>query len=231
MLSEQELDARLAETKRSDLSAPDAFFDTVLAEAAHERATSRAPRKAVVVAIVGALVVGGAALPAAAEGLRTFLAQTGWIPEESTEQIADSEVIDTSAPDFPEYLRATFWTDATLPPGMSHDDLLERIIALHTANPGLTQEVGFRRFYEVVAQCGWMSEWNQAVARGDDNTARIAAEQLEAATTWRGLVTTDGGGIMERYRDVADATAAGNARAFAASPLHRECQMLGVESR
>lgn len=231
MVSEQELDDRLASAKRGGLSAPDGFFDTVIAEAAQERPSSRTPRKAVVVAIVGALVVGGAALPAAAEGLRTFLAQTGWIPEESTEQIADSEVIDTSAPDFPDYLRATFWSDATLPPGMNHDALIERIIQQHTANPSLTQEVGFQRFYEVVAQCGWMSEWNQAMRRGDDNAARIAAAQLEAATTWRGLVTTDGGGIMQRYRDVADAAAAGNTRAFAASPLHRECQMIAVESR
>lgn len=176
-------------------------------------------------------MVGGAALPAAAQELEAFLAQTGWIPEESTEQIANSEVIDTSAPDFPDYLRATFWTDATLPPGMNHDALIERIIQQHTANPSYTQEVGFRMFYEVVAQCGWMSEWNQAMRRGDDNAARVAAAQLEAATTWRGLVSTDGGGIMERYRAVADAAAAGDTRAFAASPLHRECQMLDVESR
>ncbi len=231
MVSEQELDDRLASAKRGNLSAPDAFFDAVLAEAAQERPSSRKPRKAVVVAIVGTLVIGGAALPSAADELEAFLAQTGWDPGEGTEVIANSEVIDTSAPDFPEYLRAAFWTDATLPPGMSHDDLLERIIELNTANPGLGQEVGFRRYYEVAAQCGWMSEWNQAMRRGDDNAARIAAAQLEAANSWRGLVTTDGGGIMERYRDVADAAAAGNTRAFAASPLHRECQMIDVESR
>lgn len=231
MVSEQGLDDRLASAKRGDLSAPDAFFDAVLAEAAQERPTSRTPRKAVVVAIVGALVIGGAALPSAADELETFLAQTGWDPPTSSEIIANSEWVDTSAPDFPEYLRATFWTDATLPPGMDHDALIERIIQQHRANPSTTQEVGFRMFYELVAQCGWMSEWNQAMRRGDDNAARIAAAQLEAATTWRGLVTTDGGGIMERYRDVADAAAAGNTRAFAASPLHRECQMIDVESR
>lgn len=231
MVSEQELDDRLASAKRGDLSAPDAFFDAVLAEASQDRPLSRAPRKAVVVAIVGALVVGGAALPSAADELETFLAQTGWDPPTSSEIIAGSEWIDPSAPDFPDYVRATFWTDATLPPGMNHDALIEWIIELKTANPGIQQEVGIRRYYEVVAQCGWMSEWNQAMRRGDDNAARIAAAQLEAANSWRGLVTTDGGGIMERYREVADAAAAGNTRAFAASPLHRECQMIGVESR
>ena len=231
MVSEQELDDRLASAKRGDLSAPNAFFDAMLAEAAQDRPSSRASRKAVVVAIVGALVVGSAALPAAAEELKKFLAQADFFPASGTEIIANSEFVDTSAPDFPEYLRATFWTDATLPPGMGHESLLERIIELHTANPGLTQEVGFRRFYEVVAQCGWMSEWRQATLRGDDNAVRIAAAQLQAAATWRGIVTTDGGGVIELYQEVASAVATGDAATVAASPLHRECQMLGVESR
>lgn len=231
MVSEQELNDRLAGAKRGDLSAPDAFFDAMLAEVSQDRPSPGTPRKAVVVGIVGALLVGGASLPAAAEGLRAFLAQADFFPEGGTEVIANSEWVDTSAPDFPEYLRATFWTDATLPPGMSHDDLLERIIEVHTTNPGLTQEVGFRRFYEVVAQCGWMSEWRQATLRSDDNAVRIAAAQLQAATTWRGIVTTDGGGIVESYQEVANAVATGDAATVAASPLHRECQMLGVESR
>ncbi len=231
MVSEQEMDDRLANAKRGDLSAPDAFFDAMLAEAAQERPSPRTPRKAVVVAIVGALVVGGATLPAAAEELRTFLAQTGWFPPPSSEVLAGSEVIDLGAPDFPEYLRATLWSDATLPPGMSHDELVEKIIDMKPEGGGYMQEVVFRMQYEVIAHCGWMSEWRQATLRGDGNATRIAAAQLQAATTWRGLVSTDGGGIMERYREVADAAASSDARTVAASPLHRECQIMGEESR
>lgn len=231
MVSEHELDDRLASAKRGDLSAPDALFDAVLEEAAQERPPSRTPRKAVVVAIVGALVVGGASLPAAAEGLRTFLAQADFYPDAGSEIIPQSEWIDTSAPDFPEYLRATLWSDAVLPPGMVHDELVEQIIAQSTDNPGLTQEVGFRRAYEAIAQCGWMSEWNRASLGGDDEAAQDAATHLQDATTWRALVATDGGGIMELYADVAEAAASGDAAAFAASPLHRDCQVMGVESR
>ncbi len=231
MLSEPELDDRLARAKRADLSAPEAFLDAILAEAAQERPSTRAPRKAVVIAIIGTLVVGGATLPAAAEEIQTFLAQADLGAQGGTEVIPYSEWVNLGAPDFPEYLRATLWTDATLPPGMSHDELVEKIIDRKPEGGGYMQEVVFRMQYEVIAHCGWMSEWRQAMLRGDGNAARIAATQLQAATTWRGLVSTDGGGIMEQYRGVADAAASGDARTVAASPRHRECQIMGVESR
>jgi len=231
MMSEHELDDRLARAKRSELSAPDMFFDTLHTEITQVRGSSRAPRKAAIVAIVGALVVGGAALPAAAEGLRTFLAQADFFPEAGGEVIPDSEWVDTAAPDFPEYVITTLWSDATLPPGMIHDEIVERIIKQNLENPGTRQEVGIRRAYEVIAQCGWMSEWRQSTLSGDDEAARAAAIQLQAATTWRALIATDGGGIMDFYREVAEAAASGDARTVAASPLHRDCQIMGEESR
>lgn len=231
MVSEQELDDRLASAKRGDLSAPDEFFEALLAEAAQERPSPRAPRKAVIVAIVGALVVGGAALPAAAAGLQTFLAQADFFPEAGGEVLSNSEWVDTSAPDFPDYLRATFWSDATLPPGMSHDKVIDWIIAQNIANPSLTQEIGFRRTYEMIAQCGWMSEWLRTTRDGDAEAASVAAAELRAATEWRALVATDGGGIMDMYRGVAEAAAAGDSSAVTGSPLHRDCQAIGEDFR
>lgn len=231
MMSDHELDERLAKAKRADTTAPEAFFDALLVEATAGEHPRQPKRTVAAIAIVGTLIVGGAALPAAAQELGTFLAQTGWLPPPSSEVITGSEVIDTSAPDFPEYLRASLSSDATLPPGINHDELIERIIAQSTANPGLTQEVGFRRTYEMIAHCGWMAEWQQATRDGDTEAANRAVVELQAATEWRALVATDGGGIMDLYRDVAESAAAGDARAVAASPLNRDCQIVGQESR
>lgn len=231
MLSEHDLDERLAKAKPNDVAAPEAFLDALLAEATADQRRPQVKRAVTAVAIIGALIVGGAALPAAADSLRTFLAQADFFPEVGGEVLPDSEWIDTSAPDFPEYLRATLSSDATLPPGMDHDELVERIIAQSTANPGLTQEVGFRRTYEMIAHCGWMAEWQRATRGGDTEAANRAVEELQAATEWGALVATDGGGIMDLYRDVAESAAAGDAQAVAASPLNRDCQIVGQESR
>lgn len=231
MMSDHDLDDRLAKAKRADTTAPEAFFDALLVEAKAGERPRRPKRTVAAIAIIGALLAVGAALPAAADSLRTFLAQADFFPEAGGEVLPDSEWVDTSAPDFAEYLRTTLSSDATLPPGMNHDELVERIIAQSTANQGLTQEVGFRRTYEMIAHCGWMAEWQQATRDGDTEAANRAVEELQAATEWGALVATDGGGIMDMYRDVAESAAAGDTRAVAASPLNRDCQIAGQESR
>jgi len=231
MLSDEELDERLAKAQRADVTAPEARLDALLAEATAHQRTPRPRRSAAAIAIVGALIVGGATLPAAAEGLRTFLAQADFFPEAGGEVLPNSEWVDTSAPDFPDYLRATLSSDATLPPGMTRDELVERIIAQSTANPGLTQEIGLRRTYEMIAHCGWMAEWQRATRDADTDAVRLATAELQAATEWRALVATDGGGIMDLYRDVAEFAAAGDAEALSSSPLNRDCQTVGQDSR
>ena len=210
MITEKDLDARLAHADRS-LTVEEAALDA-LSIATREVARARRSRTRVVIA--GGLVLGlaaaGAAAPAAAGVVRAFLAQADWFPRAGGEVLPDSEWVDTSAPDLRDYLENTYPDDLPLAPGQNRASLIDQVAEIHQTNPGLTQQVSLRRSFERLVHEAWIAEWIDADAVGDARRAEIAADVLAEAPDWPAFVATDGGGITDRMRDLAAAAADGD---------------------
>lgn len=229
-MTDQQLDDRLRGAKPEDLEVEDERLDRLLAEVVRSTGIRHAPRPATVGAIVVVLALGGGALPAAADGIRDFLAQANFFPAAGGEVLPNSEWVDTSARDFPDYVRANLLVDITLPDGVQRQDLVQRV-SDQLAGGGLMQEVGIRRSFEVRAHCAWMSEWRESHVSGDEAAKAAATRELQSEDSWEAIAATDGGGIVAVYREVAAAAATDDVDAMAQSPLHRECSALGEESR
>lgn len=196
--------------------------------AAAGRPRRRAPWVAGALLAVLAL---GAATPAIADGVRQFVAQTGWIGTSpnppgvgvgnapSTES-DDTEWIDALAPDFVDYAVSVLPVEIGLPPAY---DLaaFARVVATEqqAALPGggYMQVTNVQRNYETRARCIWIDDWLTAETAGDDARADAAAAVLETASDWPATVATDGGGIVDSNREVAAAAASGDR-----SPVKRE---------
>lgn len=213
-ITDDELDARLG---RAALQPPELSPGTtaLLAAATRERARSRTIRRRIVAAAAGtALLVGGVvAAPAAAEGLRRFLAQSEWQPAAGGEILPDSEMVDLGAPDLAQYIDTIYPTALPLAPGQTRAGLVAQVVAAYSQPDATMQEVGLRRALERLAYIGWLDEWNAAHAAGDATRERAALAVIADAPTWPAFVATDGGGITAFMSRGAKALAAGRADA------------------
>jgi len=188
-------------------------------------AVERAPRRRgpVVVGLLLALLALGVATPAIAAGVRAFIAQTGWIGTspnppgvgvgnaQDTES-DDSEWIDTLAPDFVDFAVSELPVEISLPPAY---DLaaFARIVATDQQSSlpggGYMQLTNVQHNYETHARCLWIDDWLDADSARDPQRADAAAAVLTASATWPATVASDGGGIVDSYRAIADAARAG----------------------
>lgn len=213
-ITDDELDARLAQAAAA---APSVHPGTaaLLVMATRERARSRMLRRRIAATAAGtALLIGGvAAAPAAAEGVKRFLAQSDWQPAAGGEILPDSEMVDLGAPDLAEYIDSIYPEWLPLAPGQTRAALVAEVAAASAQADTMTQEVGLRRALERLAYIGWLDEWIAGHAAGDGAREDAALAVIADAPTWPAYVATDGGGITAFMSRVAAALAAGRADA------------------
>jgi|GEM_PF-6179175 hypothetical protein len=235
-MNDSDLDERLARFQGPTLAASDDDLDRLMSEvrassgSEHDLATRRhrdAPSRRVVAGVVVLTVVaGGFAIPAAADVVRQYLAQADFFPAAGGEVLPDSEWVDSGAPDFDEYVRATIPDELPLPPAVERDELIGSVIESHRQTPGLLQEVGLRRSYEYRVHCAWAFEWGSAFDMDDTSARQRAEEVLQTASSWPALVATDGGGIAALYREYAALAVAGDKQAMSRHIIGADCALL-----
>lgn len=225
-----DIDRRLTAADRAH--AADAGTLDALAVAARREASLSRHRRLVAIGVSALLAVGGGvvAAPAAADAVREFLAQSDWFPSPGGEVLPASEWVDTGQPDLRAYLDTLATDGVELAPGQDRDSLLDAVAESHAANPGLIQEVGLRRSFEVRAYCGWAVELLDAHRDGDDGRYDSAAEHVLSAAEWPALVATDGGGITDRLRDVGHAAVDREPGSWLDVYEVGECDLLGYSA-
>jgi hypothetical protein len=219
-------DALLRDLDRSDEPAP----------------SSRSPRRkrqvAAVWITVGMVVGAGIATPAVAT-VRSFLAQTGVIPQaepstspgyvEETEVSLGSEWIDATARDYADFALTVYDLSLPLPADYHPEDVATRVavdqmaIAGGEQTPVLTQETSVKRTYETAVRCVWINNWQAARKAGDVDEQAASAEILRQSASWPATVATDGGGIVEGLLSYAEAARTGNAALVASAYQSSAC--------
>ncbi len=198
--------------------------------------TARWRKRAVRIGIGAASL--GIAVPVLAYG-GNFLAQTGaFAPAEGETGPVSSEWINLLAPDYPDYA-VTQWPDHIVLPDSYDERTFALLVARYTqevewrnleksnaqdvkegrptAEPEVYEpEIGTRGRFETQARCVWSAEWLAAYDSGDQAARDEAADVLADSATWAYTVMTDGGGVVDSYKELAAAAAAGDRAAVAA---------------
>lgn len=187
-----------------------------------EGAPRRRPRRRWMPFAVAIASILGVGVPATAIGTG-FIAQTGWFANpnpgspEGTIPLGTesdgSEWVDITAPDYVQFAASIWPSYAVLPDGYTADDfaaaIAERTVSANERyDNGVTtyrQVTGILAQFEQFARCAWRGEWLDANAEGDTARERIAASVLTEAASWPATSASDGGGIVEGERAVADA--------------------------
>jgi hypothetical protein len=209
-MTEEELDERLRSFDRMrGVAVPDEVLEQLLAEA---RSRGRIGLRRKTAAIVGAALLGLGGLvaaPAAADAVREWLAVADWQPEAGGEILPDSEMVDLSAPDLPDYIASRYPEWLPLAPGQTREELIATVVEQWSNVPeaGFTQEVGLRHSFEIAAYCGWVGAWLDAE---NLDRAAEAGRVLADAAHWPAMEATDGDIIVEIMDEVARSAAAGD---------------------
>jgi len=237
MIGDDELNARLRSADRTHEGADhgDALHALFNDSREGRIKPSRWRRALLGAGIVGAIALGtGVAVPVAATVARQFLAQN--VPEMTDfggEAIPDSEYVDPAQADIDAYIASVYPDDLPLPSGYTSEMLQAKVSSIYNAMEGITQEVTFRRSYEMVAYCGWVDQWLDANATNDQAGSGEAAAMMLAAADWAALNATDGGTsdgstIMDTFRTVAASARAGDRQAVQSHSDLNECDFLRV---
>jgi hypothetical protein len=212
-----------AEDVRVALSAGDPAsritLSTVDATAAVRRARpSPALRRLWAVWATAVAAVVAVSIPAGAVAT-DYVARTGWFgsPDpggaaggaDSTES-DDTEWLDLGAADLPEVVASLYPERLPLAPGVTRQQLTDRVVAEMSRMDGLAQETLVRKTYEYEAYRDWIGAWISANDQEDRTAAATAASVLEDAAGWPATVETDGGGITDLMRAYARRIASGD---------------------
>lgn len=178
-----------------------------------ESSRRRRVRRATV-AGAAALTLGAGliALPAAADVVREFLAQTGVVCEGSECGGDWGEMIDLGAPDVDEFVASKYPDYLVLAPGQSRDGVVAQVQeAFPTEQNAVTPEASFAAEYEHLAYCGWIDEWLRADAEADLTARGDASDVLTEMLTWPGpMQTTDDPNIIVLQSAFAEAAREGD---------------------
>lgn len=209
--TDDELDARLARADRAAGAFPaGSALERLAAETRRESRQTSLRRRVAALTGTGLLVVGGVAVaPAAADTARQFLAQLDWSPEPGGEILPDSEMVDLSAPDLPDYVASLDFPEIPLAPGQTREGLIAEVAAQWAVPDGVAQEVGIRHSFEILVWWGWLDELDAALVAGNVARQDAALAVLHEAPTWPAMVATDGDIItiiMDFFVDELDRT-------------------------
>jgi hypothetical protein len=120
-------------------------------------------------------------------------------------EMGTSELIRLGAPDAAVVL-TELGANVPLPPGATFDDFIAR----RTKQAGVESEDGLRGTLEFAAACQWTAYWLDAQRSGDGAAMADAQAALDAVPNRPALVAPDGGGVVEMWRRIAEATRAGD---------------------
>jgi hypothetical protein len=180
-------------------------------------------RRPVAGAIVGViLAVGAVGVPAAAV---TWLAHTGVFGGGGTET-DDSEWIGVDAADAPQAVRDLYPTWMPLPDGTDRGNAERVVNSLYARSVAaaksddedghvITQATDIQRMFESYGRCAWYRTWIDAHDADDPDTLALASRTIDEATRWPATVSTDGGGVVDHLRQVAESAADGDRAAVA----------------
>lgn len=228
MISDDELSARLgAERERIPATLTEGGI-RVIARAISPARRSRWRRPLIVFAMLTGIAAGAVAAPAAADGIRAWLAQTGITCSGGTECRPGSELIDASAPDIAEYITAQYPHYLVLP-GMSETEVMLTVQSRHPLQEGVMFDSDVLvASYEHVAYCGWIAEWMRADAAGDLGSRDAAGVALTAILDWPGPMQTSPDLIAMREK-FAKAARDGDRGGVQTAALHNACPAEGAQ--
>lgn len=99
-----------------------------------------------------------------------------------------------------------------LPPGETREHIADEIVADGRKNPGYMTEAFVLSTYVYKARCAWEGHWLTSYAEGDQEQLDEATRVLSQVPTWPTAAATDGGGMVQHYREIARAASAGDPR-------------------
>jgi hypothetical protein len=209
-MRDDQLDRRLRRTDpMAGVHVPEHVLDRMHVEVRAASAKSR-QRRFAGIAGLGVFALGGlTAAPVAADAVREWLAVAEWQPEAGGEILPDSEMVDLSATDLPEYIAAKYPDWLPIPPGSTREQLIAQVVERWSQVPevGFTQEVGIRETFERIAYCGWVDAWLTA---GDPAVVAEATGVMADAPEWPAINQTDGGGVVAVLAVFAEAARTGD---------------------
>ncbi len=229
-MTDDELDRRmlLADPARGLAPGDDSLGALLSSTGEQARSTRPRSRRRMLtgLGIAGVMLIGGAAAaPAAADAIRQFLAQSDWTCSWGSE-CGDpaGQWIDTGAADFVDYTATVFPYNLPLPAGVDAEELRVSVAASRHANPALTPDYSIVFSFESRIYCEWVGEWLNRDAVGDIANRDAAARVMKESADWPGLVASDGGGIAEITRALAEAALDGNREAVQAAAQYSACE-------
>ncbi|MBM0274514.1 hypothetical protein [Micromonospora tarensis] len=115
-----------------------------------------------------------------------------------------SEYIRADGVDFREVVQELRPAAVPVPPGYSFAADADELVAGLGNEPAVIQVTAVRGTYAGWAACAWKADWLTAQAAGDKPRSAMASAMLREVPPWPLVVQTDGGGIRQQYRKVAE---------------------------
>lgn len=227
MTTDDAIDAMIrAGAQRSQPSSGD--LDRLLHVSVTRASRGRRKRWLLAPAAVMAILVGGlgltGALPALAETVQHFAAQTGIFGDGQGPGGSDSgkhyteedksEWLSLNSPDFVTYAVRLMPSYIVLPAGTDRARFASNVAhILHDGLPAdheaVMQTTSVRGAFEGGAQCLWYHDWKDAAQAGRSTEEATAAKEFLKSATWPLTVATDGGGVVANNKAIYRAAAQG----------------------
>ncbi len=194
-------------------------------EAVHRAHPERMRRRRWSVWAVALTAIFAVGVPAGAVA-SGFAARTGWFGSPNPVDVASAdsedsvntesdgtEWLDLGAADLSEVVASLYPEWLPLAPGITREELVNRVIEQMAGTEGLAQETYVRKAFEYAAYRDWIGAWITASNEGDTAAQAAAAAVLVDAAGWPATVSTDGGGITDGMRAFAARIAGGDVEA------------------
>ncbi|CUU54070.1 hypothetical protein Ga0074812_10273 [Parafrankia irregularis] len=163
-------------------------------------------RRVVVAALVAVALLGTAAFTFGND----LIARTGMFGSPGMTENDTSEWLNTGASDFREVMESLQPNDIPLPAGRSWQPVIDNSVANGQREGALMQVTGVRAAFAFYAECVWDYEWLVARQAGDSGRVDRAVEVMGGMASWPIVIATDGGGVRDWLRNMADAAARGD---------------------
>ncbi|MEV4385918.1 hypothetical protein AB0J68_09320 [Micromonospora sp. NPDC049580] len=116
-----------------------------------------------------------------------------------------SEYLRTDGGDFREVVQELRPTEVPVPPGYSFAPDIDEFVSGLGSEPAVIPVTAVRGTYAAWAACAWKADWLAAQAAEDGPRSATAVAILREVPSWPLIIQTDGGGIRQQHRKVAEA--------------------------
>ncbi|MFF0467630.1 hypothetical protein ACFYPX_09430 [Micromonospora zamorensis] len=178
--------------------------DTELADRTSRGAARRWQSIAVTTGVLAALLAPTTAFGYAAPASTGEYGQPGYTENDT------SEYLRTDGVDFREVVQVLRPTEVPVPPGYSFASDIEEFVSGVGGEPAVIQVTAIRGIYAGWAACAWKADWLAARFAGDEPRSAAAVAVLREVSSWPLVGQTDGGGIRQQHRKVAEAAERGD---------------------